>query len=254
MRTREVGTGKNRRTVTEYVVRGAVHSNLDLYVMKTAGKARQKMESLAKAWHLPCQSLGGAVRKPDELDTPLHERLRGDSAARKSVPLESAWNVSISPAPMGYTMTSTHRSYTPLYTPGAILIVGLITLRSVLGDTAFLGELVKSAREGDPLGVALGGLASLAVLFFLGTVWIGVRDTFFPGTVRVDDDGVTYRGHRMRFRHIEEVTAAPRVEILGDGRILALAETFCPAAATSAVAHELTRLIIEVALSHDGGA
>ena len=39
----------------------------DLYVMDTPGKARQKMEALARAWRLSCRSYGGVVRGPDEL-------------------------------------------------------------------------------------------------------------------------------------------------------------------------------------------
>jgi hypothetical protein len=34
----------------------------------------------------------------------------------------------------------------------------------------------------------------------------GVRDAFFPGTVRITDRGVSYRFSRMAFREIEEMT------------------------------------------------
>jgi hypothetical protein len=250
-RTRTVGTDEDQRTVTEYVVRAAVHSDIDLYVLKTPGKARQKMERLAREWHLSCRSWGGEVRKADQLDTPLHERLRGDGAAQKAVSLEPAWKVSVSPAPMGYAVTSTHRSYTPLYTPIALIAVGAFTVGRVATDTSFLADLAKSAGDGDPFPVVLGGLATLGGAFLAAQVWVGVRDTFFPGTVLINDGGVSYRGRRIRYKHIEEVTSATRVEIVGDGRILALADTFCPPAASEAVAHELTRLIIEVAQSHE---
>jgi hypothetical protein len=65
--------------------------------------------------------------------------------------------------------------------------------------------------------------------------------------VLVTDRGVSYRFSRMPFRKIEEITAHFPVEVVGDRRSLALGDTFCPSAATGAVAHELQRLIIEVA-------
>jgi hypothetical protein len=63
----------------------------------------------------------------------------------------------------------------------------------------------------------------------------------------VTDRGVSYRFSRMPFREIEEVTSQFPVEVVGDRRSLVLGTTFCPPAATEAVAHELQRLIIEVA-------
>jgi len=250
-RTRVTGSGDHQSTIVEYVVRGAVHSKIDLYAMKTAGKARQKMEGLARAWHLPCQSWGGAVRKPDALDTPLHERLRGDGPSRKPMPFAPESGVRIEPAPMGYAMASTHRSYTPLAAPAVFLVVSLFTLYSLFSDRSLLDGLVSGAQNGDPADLVFSSLLGIAALFMFWLVWTGVRDAFFPGTVYISDRGVTYRGRTMRFKHIEEVTSASSVEIVGDNRILALADTFCPIAATDAVAHELTRLIIEVASSHE---
>ena len=90
-------------------------------------------------------------------------------------------------------------------------------------------------------------IALVGALFVIHRVWIGVRDTFFPGTVRITDAGVSYRGRSMRFGQIEEVTATMPIEIVGDRRILTLAETFCPLPATEAVAHELQRLILDAA-------
>jgi len=246
MRTRVVGSEGKRRTIIEYVVRAAVHSNVDLYVMKTPGKARQKMEGIGRAWRLPCKSLGGAVRPPDALDTPLHERLRGDSAARKAVPLSPDWGLRIKPAPMGYAMVSTHRSWVPLQMGLLFLVLGLV----VLGGSFHYG-VWDEANNGDPFAQVFAALVSVMMLGMVGTAAAGARNTFFPGTVHIDDRGVTYRGRRMRFKHIEEVTAGAPIEIVGDGRILKLAETFCPPAATAAVVHELQRLIVEVASSHE---
>jgi hypothetical protein len=244
MRKRVVESDHERRTITEYVVQAAVHSKIDLYVMKTSGQARKRMEALARAWRLPCQSYGGALRSADALDTPLHERLRGDSAAGKVQPLSADWGVRIEPAPMGYAMVSTFRSWAPLQLSAIVLVLALFPL----GGSTYYG-LTTSIWNGDPLAQVLGALMGIVVLAVLGFAYVGVRDTFFPGTVRITERGVSYRGRRMRFNQIEEVTATSPIEIVGDRRILRLAETFCPAAATTAVAHELQRLIIEVASS-----
>jgi hypothetical protein len=248
-RTRVVGTGKDRRTVTDYVVRGAAHSDIDLYSVQSAGRARQKMEALARAWRLPCQSLGGAVRQPEALDTPLHERLRGDSAARKPMPLSPGWGLRIDPAPMGYAMVSTHRSWAPLRMAAGFLVMGLV----ILGGSISYGVWTETGK-GDPFAMVMAGLVSVLVLSTLGLAMKGVRDTFFPGVVHINEQGVSYRGSRMRFKQIEEVTATAPIELIGDGRILKLARTFCPMAATPAVVHELQRLIVEVASSHESGA
>ena len=51
----------------------------------------------------------------------------------------------------------------------------------------------------------------------------------------------------MAFREIEELTATYPIELIGDRRTLTLGETFCRPGAAQTVAHELQRLIIEVA-------
>ena len=66
------------------------------------------------------------------------------------------------------------------------------------------------------------------------------------------DRGVAYRGRRLPFADIEKVTAGVPIEVVGDRRILTLPASFCPPPATGAVAHELQRLIIEVAPKWSG--
>jgi hypothetical protein len=243
-RIRVTGSSEQRRTVVEYVVSAANHSRIDLYVMSTPGKARQKMEALARAWRLSCQSYGGAVRAPDALDVPLHERLRGDSEAPRIAPLRPEWGVRIEPLSPGYEMVSTFRSWAPLR-GSAMLLVLVLLVFGYESPTRLLSTLRHT--EWDLMTEILVGLFGVVVLAFLGLLWKGVRDTFFPGTVRIDAEGVCYRRRRMRFAQIEEVTATLPIELVGDRRILSLAESFCPPAATAAVAHELQRLILEVA-------
>lgn len=234
-------SGKN--TVSEYVVFAAAHSAVDLYVESTAGKARRKMEALARAWRVPCRSLGGAARDPDKLDVPLHDRLRDDRGARAAADLRPEWGLRIEPLPVGYAIRSTYRSWTPL----APSVVILVVTPMILGQPVSR-DILSSFRDPDDLmGHVFSGLFGIIGLSLLWVVFKGLRDTFFPGTVSVTDRGVSYRGSRMAFREIEEVTSRVPVEVVGDRRSLTLGDTFCPPAATDAVAHELQRLIIEVA-------
>jgi dipeptidyl aminopeptidase/acylaminoacyl peptidase len=51
-------------------------------------RARRQMEGLARRWRLSCQFQGGAVRAAEDLDKPLHERLRLSASVepRRSAP------------------------------------------------------------------------------------------------------------------------------------------------------------------------
>jgi len=234
---------RDRTPLIQYVVHAAVHGQIEICTVRSAGKARRRMESLARAWGVPCRSLGGTVRRPDQLDMPLHERLRDDAEARKEAPLPPEWGIRIEPLSLGYAMHSTLRSWASLRSVGLFLCVALFVFARTSPST-FLAEL----REMDDLyrQVLLAG-SGVVILIFLVLIGQAVRDTFFPGTVRVTDRGVSYRGSRMAFREIEELIGTHPIELIGDRRTLKLGETFCSPGATKAVAHELQRLIIEVA-------
>jgi hypothetical protein len=242
-RTRTTSTGDTRKTYIEYVVVGAVHSQVDLYSERTAGKARRKMEKLARAWGVPGRSLGGAVRSADQLDTPLHQRLREDADARKESPLPPEWGIRIEPLSLGYAMHSTLRSWAPLRTSGFILVLALF----MIGRSSPFTFFAMLRESGDLMSQVFAGLFGIVVLVFLGMIARGVRDAFFPGTVRITDRGVSYRFSRLAFRDIEELTATYPIELIGDRRTLVLGQTFCKPGAVKTVAHELQRLIIEVA-------
>ena len=243
-RTRLSGGSDNRRTVVEYVVNPAAHSKIDFHVLDTPGKARHKMEALARAWRLPTRSLGGAVRAAKDLDAPLHERLRDDREAATAAPLRPEWGVRIEPVFRGHALVSTHRSWAPLSESALVAIVPLVLLGGAAGT-----DVISMFREatGDLLERVLFALTGAIVLAMLWKLWQGARDTFFPGAVRVTERGVSYRGTRMTFGEIEEVTAGVPIEIVGDRRIISLPVSFCPKAAVGPVAHELQRLILEVA-------
>jgi hypothetical protein len=242
-RVRVTGTDSNRKTRVEYAVSAAVHSKVDLYAMSTAGKARQKMESLARAWHVSCRSLGGTVRNPDQLDVPLHERLREDPNARRTADLNPEWGIRIEPLSLGFAMHSTVRSWAPLRGSALMLVVGLF----IFSRFFRAGGMRSVPESGDLTGQVLLAMTAVVVVVFGWLVFGGVRDTFFPGTVRVTDRGVSYRWSRIPFRQIEEVTTTFPIEVVGDRRSLRLGETFCSRVAAKAVAHEIQRLIIEVA-------
>jgi hypothetical protein len=244
------GTSRDPRSRIMYVVTPATHSKVDLYSERTAGKARRKMESLARAWHLSCRSLGGAVRGPDELDVPLFERLREDADARAPADLRPDWGVRIEALPRGYAMRSTLRSYAPMRSSGFILLAMLFIV--FRGGTSGLQMMLASLENeaGDLMTQVLCGLFGIVMLVFLWMIATGVRDTFFPGTVGITDQGVAYRGSRIAFRQIEEVTATHPIEVIGDRKSLTLGQTFCAPGAAKAVAHEIQRLIIEVAESN----
>jgi len=244
-RTRVSGTGNNRRTVVEYVVSAAVHSKIDLYVLTTPAAARRKAEALARLWHLPCRSLGGAVRAAKDLDVPLHERLRGNREALTATTLRPEWGVKIEPVFRGQSLVSTHRSWAPL-AQGAFVALAPIV---VIWWTSSAGSLLSHFREasGDVMDKFFLGLLAAVALALLANLARGARDTFLPGTVQANENGVSYRGRTMRYRDIEEVIAGVPIEIVGDRRTMSLAVTFCPPGAIDAVAHELQRLILEVA-------
>jgi len=234
-------------TWTEFAVTTAVFSSVALYTARRAAKARRKMESLARAWQLPSRSLGGMVRTPDQLDMPVHERLRDDAAARAESPLRPEWGLRVEPLSLGYAIHSTQRQWASLRIAGFIVVVMLFSFRGSFKARSILDALAEGRTTDDPVVRVLTGLLAVVLLVFLWFIVKGIRDFFFPGTVRITDGGVSYRGSRMRLREIEEVLPTFPIELIGDRRSLILGETFCTPAATATVAHEIQRLIIEVA-------
>ena len=245
-RERVVGSRDKRQTIVEYVVNATTttHGRIDLHVEDTAGQARRKMERLGRRWQLSCQSLGGEVRAADELDQPLHRRLRGDAAALQPVPLRPEWRLEIATRPSGRALVSAHRSWAPLVSSAVILAPTAFVL--VIAWNIGLWSILADAT-GDELERGLAGLLGLIALALLWKAAGGLRDTFFPGEVVVNARGVSYRGRRLPFDRVEEVVAGLPIEVAADRRSLVLATSFCPPEATRAVAHEIQRLILEAA-------
>lgn len=242
---RRMGTGDGARTRVRYLVRPAAHGSIDLYDMPTAGKARLKMDALGRAWGLSCQSLGGQVRAAADLGKPLHERLRHDREARAAMPLPPEAGLRIEPLSPGYQMLSTHRSWTSL--AGAAL-VPVAAAYYGLRDPSRVVSFLEEGRH-DPLTQVLAAGMALVLLAMLWIFFQALREALFPGVVRITHEGVAFRGSRMRFDEIEEVTATNPVELVGGRKVLALSESFCRPKAAKVVAHELQRLILEVGSS-----
>jgi len=244
-RTRVAVPGTGRHTMVEYVVNPAVHSNIDLYVMGTPAEARQKVEKLAGAWRVSCQSWGGVIRRPEDLDAPLVRRLRGDSAAHATQTLHPEWGLRVEPLSSGYVIVPTSRSWVPL-AGGLALTAAALVLIVGRGGQGGLPEFVQDL-ENDLLTqvlAGLGGLVLLAVLWKLGRV---AREALAPASLRITEAGVSYRHSTIALGDVREVTATLPIEVFGRRRTLRLAGTFCPKEAVSVLAHEIQRMILEVA-------
>jgi hypothetical protein len=229
-----------RREYLRYAVSTDAHDDLDIHEFRTSGRARVRMEELARAWGLPCRSLHGRVRTPDELDLPLNERLRDDRSAKKRARLDPATRVFVETVPRGYALRSLHRTFEPLIASAMFLALAAFMLFEP-------ARRLPAILEGEPVDRFEMGFALAVAAFFVGASWPGVRDAFFPGTVWITDRGVRYRRGRLRLAEVEEVTRGYPIEVCGDRRVLRLAETFCRRRDVKAVSHELQRLILEVA-------
>ena len=246
VRTRVTGTGRSSRTVTEYVVKPTAHSKVDLYVTRTPEAARRKMEALARAWRLSCRSMGGGVRAAEDLDKALHERLRG-STAKEPVALRPEWNLRIDELKPGYALVSSNRSWASVQQGWAIFValVGAVGLGSVVALPSNARDTVREMK-GDVLGQVFLALGAVVAVVIVVEIAKAFRDVLHPGAVRVTPEGVSYRGKRLRFRDVEEVTSGYRIQILGDRRKLRLSPSFCPPEAQAAVVAELQRMIVAI--------
>jgi hypothetical protein len=245
-RTRVSGSGRSSSVVTEYVVKPSAHQKVDFFVMRTPEAARRKMEGLARAWRLPCRSMDGAVRAAEDLDKPLHERLHGSRPADPAA-LRPDWNLRIEELRPGYALVSSNRSWASVREGWAIFVglAGAVGLGSVAALPATVRDTVRE-MQGDTLGRVFLGLGAVVVLAVLVEIAKAFRDVLHPGAVRVTPAGVSYRGKRLRFAEIEEVTSGARIQILGDRRKLRLSPSFCPPEACSAVVREIERMIVAV--------
>jgi hypothetical protein len=232
------------RRHTQYCIKPAGYGFLELDAYGSPGAARRKLEDLAREWTLPCRSLDGPVRAPEHLDAPLHVRLEKDAEARVAAPLRPEWRIRIEPIFRGHRIASYHRSYQPLAST-AVLAAIVAFGAFQMWDASLLDSL--RGMPADPLGRVFLGIGAVMAASLLWKLAGGVRDTFYPGAIEVSDRGVAYRGSRMKFDRIEEITAGTGIEIVGDRRVLAIPASFCPPQAVKPIAHELQRLILEAA-------
>jgi len=243
-RTRTVRTKNGRKTVVEYAVHPEGKVDLDFRVVDSPGKARVVLETLARRWKLPSAAWGGDVRQPDQLDMPLHERLRDSEKHRSEAPLNPGWSLRVEPLSPGYAIVSSHRDWSAVF---ASSIFGIpLVIAIVFFWRGELWSAIFRPGERDPLALVIGSIVAVFVLAFVGWLLKLLRDTLVPGTIRITPDGVSYRGRTMRFEEIEEVIGGSSIEIVGDRRLLKLAPTFCAAEAVPSLCHEVERMIVEV--------
>ena len=240
---RSTRSSDSGRTSYHYLVKPAGFGFLELHDESSSGRARKKMEALARRWSLPCRALDGEVRAPGDLDVPLHVRLRDDLEARTVVPLRPEWRVGIGPVFRGHAIVSQNRSWQPLVQSVVLLAIALYVI--IDGDL----DLVSLAREMSEqlVGQVILGAAALAVAWGLWKIWHAVRAATQPSTIEIGERGVSYGGSRLAFDHIEEITTSDGIEIVGDRGILTIPGWFCPREAVGPVVHELKRLILETA-------
>jgi hypothetical protein len=244
-RTRTVRSKNSSRTIVEYAVHPEGRADLDFRVVKDRGEARVILETLARRWKLPSAAWGGDVRQPDQLDLSLHERLRGSEEHRSALTIRPEWNLRVELLSPGYAIISSHRAWVTLL-PGAILLIPFCYVALIAARGGFFSDLFGEG-ERDLVSLALGAGLILVLIGFAGWIARMLRDTFFPGTITVTPEGVSYRGRTMRFEELEEVIGADGIEFVGDRRMLKVAPTFCPPEAVPELCHELERMIIELA-------
>lgn len=234
----------------EYVVKSSAVSDLALFVAGTPEKARRQMEGLARRWRVSCQFLEGAVRAAEDLDKPLHERLRLSASAEPAL-LRPEWNLRIDELRPGYALVSTNRSFAPFTESGSVLValLSIFGLGSVVALPSKVRDTLREMRDmwGDEFGKVLLGLGGVVLVVMAFQIARALRDALFPAALLVTPDGVSYRGRRLAFDDIEEVMGGVPIEILGDRRKLRLSASFCPPEARSAVVAEIQRLIVAVA-------
>ncbi len=243
-RTRTVRTKNGTRTVTEYAVHPEGRTDLDFRVVSKPGAARVSLESLARRWQLPSVAWGGDVRQPDQLDIPLHERLRSSEEHRRPMELRPEWNLRVETLSPGYAIVSSHRAWNSL-TGAAIGLVVLVIAGVTMARNGIFTSILEAAEASLP-DMVFGSLFVIAMLAFAVWSLLQLRDVFLPGTIRITPEGVSYRGRRMRFAEIEEVISELSIAFVGDRRLLTVPPTFCPLEALPTLRHELERMIVEL--------
>ncbi|MEO8361819.1 MAG: hypothetical protein ABI672_17420 [Vicinamibacteria bacterium] len=229
----------DRSSRIQYVVFGAGHSYLDLFVSDSADAARAWMENLGREWRLSTRFLKDDVRPAYTVDRRLHERFRNDLAARTAVTLSPEWGVKVELSPQGYALIPTRRSWATLVPAGSLLALVMLVREEM--PSAFQPE----TTDGDVwMRAILGGV----FVVFLGLLVRGLWRFFHPVILRITPHGVVYGSARLSFSSIDEVSRTHPIEIIGDTRTIKLAPGFCAREGTDGVAHELRRLIIETGL------
>lgn len=234
------------REIDIYDVRSGSHRDIIFMEFQTELKARRFAESMARTLNLPVQSLSQEIRSPDQLDAPLHVRLRGDSAVLTPAvrPANSDLDfVNLSP---GYEIRTRYRVYKPLLLSLAAGVLPAVVFPWQAAQFGFFSR-VRAGQLDSGDWVLLGITAACLVPVVIG-VAEGVREAFAPGTIVVTPEEVRYRQKRVPIEMIEEIDGFPErtPRLITDSGVVEISRHFCSEADRSYLHHELRRIVVEM--------
>lgn len=240
----ERDTGKGR-TATYHVARSGAIRELLIHASKSESAARHALETYAKAWNLPYVTATRETRNPEELDVPIHERLKDDEAARTHLPQRAGSRLTVTWTGGGYEIAT---AYAPPLDRKAILWAVLVPPASLAGLIWPVVDLF------DPETPALFRVFIAILWLFvlsLGPIaaarrWRRIRR---PPVIRISADGFQFRGNSIPLRSIEDVARAPGAvcNVVSDERIVTVEGDFCEPSERDWLRNEIRRLVIELA-------
>jgi len=236
----------SRYTIDIYDVRSGRHRDIIFTEFPTELKARRFAESMARTLNLPVQSLSREVRGADQLDAPLHVRLRGDNAVLTPAirpPNSDLDVVNLSP---GYEIRSRYRARGPFLWALAAGVLPAIVFPWLGSRFGVLSRLREGKIEGDDW--LLIGMTVVCFVPILIGVARGAREAFAPGRIVVTPEEVRYRQNRVPIEAIEEIDGFPErtPRLLTDRGILEISRYFCKEADRAFLHHELRRYVVEM--------
>jgi len=245
-RTMTIRRKYGNQVIHIYDVRSGTHRDIIFMEFPTETRARRFAESMARTLNLPVQSLGREVRSPDQLDVPLHVRLRGDSAVLTPAirpPNSDLDVVNLSP---GYEIRTRYRVRKPLFLALAAGVLPAIVFPWLAAQYDLFSRLRAGQLDGGDW-MLLGIAAACFVPALIGVAQ-GVRDAFAPGTIVVTPEEVQYRQKRIPIESIEEIDGFPErtPRLITDRGVIEISRHFCREADRSYLHHELRRFVVEM--------
>ncbi len=140
---RRVSSGKSHRIVTYHVGRSRPLPELRFFESEQEMETRGALEARSKAWKVPYVKPSGEVRRPEDLDVPLFQRLGSDESATTSLVPRPDSQLNVAWRDDGYEITTSYRpkpDRIKLAAAFGIPLLGLfLYLHDVLGRWLFEG-------------------------------------------------------------------------------------------------------------------